>query len=83
MINFIKSISIGIRPKTLSASIAPVLVGSAIAFKSSIEFTIDGFDINIFLLTLLAAIFIQIGTNFANDVYDFIKGAASKLQTSK
>tara|TARA_X000001036_G_scaffold67469_1_gene58298 strand:+ start:2140 stop:3033 length:894 start_codon:yes stop_codon:yes gene_type:complete len=68
---FIKSIFIAIRPKTLSASIAPVLVGSSIAFKSSI----DDFQINIFLLTLLAAIFIQIGTNFANDVYDFIKGA--------
>ena len=71
MANFIKSIFIAIRPKTLSASIAPVLVGSSIAFKSSI----DDFQINIFLLTLLAAIFIQIGTNFANDVYDFIKGA--------
>ena len=76
MVNFIKSIFIGIRPKTLSASIAPVLVGSAIAFKSSIECcTNDCFDINILLLTLLAAIFIQIGTNFANDVYDFINGA--------
>ena len=76
MINFIKSVFIGIRPKTLSASIAPVLVGSAIAFKSSIGCCAnDCFDINILLLTLLAAIFIQIGTNFANDVYDFIKGA--------
>ena len=71
MANYIKSIFIAIRPKTLSASISPVLVGSAIAFK----YSIDSFEVNIFLLTLLAAIFIQIGTNFANDVYDFIKGA--------
>ena len=29
----------------------------------------------IFFLTIFSAIFIQIGTNFANDVYDFINGA--------
>ena len=80
MINFIKSIYIGIRPKTLSASIAPVLVGSAIAFKSSV---VSVFDINIFFLTLLAAISIQIGTNFANDVYDFIKGADNVTRQSQ
>ena len=33
------------------------------------------FNTDIFLLTLFAALFIQIGTNFANDVYDYIKGA--------
>ena len=69
MVNLAKSILIGIRMKTLSASISPVFVGSAIALKDNF------FNLNIFLLTLLAAIFIQIGTNFANDVYDFINGA--------
>ena len=69
MIQSIKSIFIAIRPKTLSVSIAPVLVGSSIALKDKI------FNIDIFLLTLFAALFIQIGTNFANDVYDYIKGA--------
>ena len=44
-------------------------------FKWAFKYSIDSFEVNIFLLTLLAAIFIQIGTNFANDVYDFIKGA--------
>ena len=69
MISFFKSVFIAIRPKTLSASIAPVLVGSAIAFNSS------QFNLRIFFLTIFSAIFIQIGTNFANDVYDFINGA--------
>ena len=69
MIQSIKSIFIAIRPKTLSVSIAPVLVGSSVALR-------DGnFNTDIFLLTLSAALFIQIGTNFTNDVYDFIKGA--------
>ena len=69
MTSFLKSILIAIRPKTLSASIAPVLVGSSIAFNSSY------FNMQIFFLTFFSAIFIQIGTNFANDVYDFINGA--------
>ena len=69
MTSFLKSVFIAIRVKTLSASITPVLVGSAIAFNSS------QFNLRIFFLTIFSAIFIQIGTNFANDVYDFINGA--------
>ena len=69
MIQSIKSIFIAIRPKTLSVSIAPVLVGSSVALRD------ENFNIDIFLLTLFSALFIQIGTNFANDVYDYIKGA--------
>ena len=69
MIQTIKSIFIAIRPKTLSVSIAPVLVGSSVALRD------ENFNTDIFLLTLFAALFIQIGTNFANDVYDYIKGA--------
>ena len=45
MIQSIKSIFIAIRPKTLSVSIAPVLVGSSVALR-------DGnFNTDIFLLT--------------------------------
>ena len=69
MIQTIKSIFIAIRPTTLSVSIAPVLVGSSVALRD------EKFNTDIFLLTLFAALFIQIGTNFANDVYDYIKGA--------
>ena len=56
------------RLKTLPAAISPVMLGSALAFHDGI------FDLLICLMTLLAAILIQIGTNFANDVFDFQKG---------
>ena len=57
------------RLKTLPAAISPVILGSALAFH-------DGFfHVLICAMTLLAAVLIQIGTNFANDVFDFQKGA--------
>lgn len=57
------------RVRTLPAAIAPVMVGSALAERAG------GFDWLAALLCLLFALLIQIGTNFANDYYDFIKGA--------
>ncbi len=57
------------RPKTLSAAFVPVLVGSAIAWH-------DGqFNVAATLVALFCALLIQVGTNFANDYFDFIKGA--------
>ena len=70
--DFLKSIKvlfIAIRFKTLIASISPVIIGSALSFKYGL------FDLRIFSFTLLASIFIQIGTNFANDLHDYLKGA--------
>ena len=60
---------IAIRIKTLPAAISPVILGTTLAFH-------DG-NSNSFILfmTLLAAVLIQIGANFANDVYDFEKGS--------
>ena len=57
------------RLPTLSAAIVPVLVGSATAAKSG------HFQLAPFLATLIAALLIQIGTNLANDYFDFRKGA--------
>ena len=57
------------RPATLSASIAPVLVGTAAGFHEGF------FSLLPFLGALLAAVFIQIGANLANDLFDFEKGA--------
>ena len=57
------------RLKTLPAAISPVLVGVPLAIH-------DGeFQLFIGFMTLLAAVLIQIGANFANDVYDFLKGS--------
>jgi 1,4-dihydroxy-2-naphthoate polyprenyltransferase len=57
------------RPRTLTAAIAPVLVGSGVAIAD------DVFDAGPATAALLGAIFLQIGANFANDVFDFRKGA--------
>lgn len=57
------------RPKTLPAAIAPVLVGAAVAWA------VGGFRLGPVLGALAGAIWIQIGTNFANDVFDFESGA--------
>lgn len=56
------------RPKTLPAAIVPVLVGSALAFNDGL------FDIWPAFVAMFCAVIIQIGTNFANDYYDFKKG---------
>lgn len=57
------------RPRTLPAAIAPVVVGSGLAWR-------DGhFDIAAAAICLGFALLIQIGTNFANDYYDFVHGA--------
>ncbi|MBI4212584.1 MAG: 1,4-dihydroxy-2-naphthoate polyprenyltransferase [Deltaproteobacteria bacterium] len=61
---------LAIRPKTLTAAIAPVMVGSALAWKASSTV----FSWWIALITLVGAIFIQIGTNLFNDVLDYEKG---------
>ena len=57
------------RPKTLFAAIAPVLLGSALAFSQS-----QG-NLPAALAALLGAICIQIATNLANDYWDAKKGA--------
>ncbi len=57
------------RPKTLAAAFTPVLVGGAIAYHHS------ALNLTATLVALWCAFMIQIGTNFANDYFDFIKGA--------
>jgi len=60
---------LAMRPKTLWAAVSPVIVGLALAKA-------DGyFYLPTALATLFGAVMIQIGTNFANDYYDFVTGA--------
>lgn len=58
-----------VRPKTLPAAIVGVLVGCACGAHAG------GFRWGPSLGALLGALLLQIGSNFANDVYDFEKGA--------
>lgn len=67
--SLIKAFWLAARPKTWIASISPVLIGSTLAYKEGF------FDLPRFFLTLCFSLFIQIGTNFANDYFDFLKGA--------
>ena len=57
------------RPKTLSAAAAPVLVGAGLAEAHGT------FALLPVVAALAGAILIQIGTNLANDYYDFVRGA--------
>jgi 1,4-dihydroxy-2-naphthoate octaprenyltransferase len=57
------------RPKTLTAALVPVAVGTALAFGEGVGRWLPA------LAALVGAMFIQIGTNFTNDYYDFKKGA--------
>ncbi|MEO8036861.1 MAG: 1,4-dihydroxy-2-naphthoate polyprenyltransferase [Acidobacteriota bacterium] len=55
------------RPKTLSAAVVPVLIGTSMSPRPIVWYA--------FFFALFGAIFIQIGTNFVNDALDFKRGA--------
>ncbi len=57
------------RPKTLPAAAAPVVVGTAVAIGEQV------FRPGPALVALLGALLLQIGANFANDLFDYQKGA--------
>jgi 1,4-dihydroxy-2-naphthoate polyprenyltransferase len=57
------------RPRTLPAAVAPVLVGTALAVSE------DEFHPLAFVAALIGSVFIQVGTNLANDYSDARRGA--------
>jgi 1,4-dihydroxy-2-naphthoate octaprenyltransferase len=57
------------RPKTLLAAVVPVMVGSALAIS------MKKFFLPYSLVALICSILIQVGTNFTNDLYDYLKGS--------
>lgn len=57
------------RPKTLAAAIVPVMVGASLALQA------NALNLTNTIVALICAILIQIGTNFANDYFDFVKGS--------
>jgi 1,4-dihydroxy-2-naphthoate octaprenyltransferase len=63
------------RPKTLWAGIVPVVIGGAIAFKAG------NANVLPFALALAGSILIQIGTNLANDLFDYLKSVDDDERT--
>ncbi len=63
------------RPRTLPAAAAPVIVGSALAYR-------DGFfQPWLALAALLTALLLQIGANLANDVFDYYRGMSRRRKS--
>jgi len=60
------------RPKTLGAAVAPVIIGSAMAYADK------SFHAPSSLLALVGAVLIQVGTNYANDYFDYKHGADAR-----
>jgi len=60
------------RPKTLLAAAVPVLIGTSIvSYETKVNF-IAAF------VAFICSVLIQIGTNFVNDLYDYLSGADSE-----
>ena len=57
------------RPKTLPASLIPVLIGASIAYYD------NSIEVGYLIITFVCALLIQIITNFINEIYDYKKGA--------
>ncbi|MBC9867854.1 MAG: 1,4-dihydroxy-2-naphthoate polyprenyltransferase [Opitutae bacterium] len=62
------------RPRTLPAAMAPVLVATALAHR------VGGFDGGSAAICLVFALLLQIATNYANDYFDFKKGADTEAR---
>lgn len=60
------------RPKTLLAAVVPVMVGTALAVN------VGRYSFIITIIALICSLLIQVGTNFTNDLYDYLKGADTK-----
>jgi 1,4-dihydroxy-2-naphthoate octaprenyltransferase len=56
------------RPFSLTATVSPILVGSAVAAYGG------KFNVVIFLATLLSSLFLQIGANYFNEYFDYRYG---------
>ena len=60
---------LALRPWSFPASIVPMLVGGALAYRA------DFWDWPLFLLTLVGGLFFHIGANLTNTYFDFQRGA--------
>lgn len=56
------------RPKTLPASVSPIILGSALAYAN------QDFSFSLFIIAIGCALSLQIAVNFANDYFDGVSG---------
>ena len=56
------------RPKTLLAAFVPVIIGSSLAYSAG------KFHPAAAAVALICSVLIQVGTNFVNDLYDYLAG---------
>jgi 1,4-dihydroxy-2-naphthoate polyprenyltransferase len=60
------------RPRTLTAAVIPVMIGSALAYRDGL------LNPTVALVALLCAFLLQIGSNLANDLFDYLSGADTR-----
>ncbi len=71
-INKLQAWVLASRPKTLLAAFVPVIVGTAIAVYD------NSFNLLAAVDALICSVLIQVGTNFSNDLFDYLAGTDSK-----
>ena len=59
---------LAIRPKTLPAAMAPVIAGTSVAIRNESYKFLPAFG------ALMGALLLQIGSNLANDLFDYLRG---------
>jgi 1,4-dihydroxy-2-naphthoate polyprenyltransferase len=65
---------LAIRPRTLPAAVAPVVVGAALAGTHGVFALLPA------AAALVGALLIQVATNLANDYFDFLKGGDTEAR---
>lgn len=67
----LKTYLLALRPWSLSASLVPTLLGSALAYRTS---TPHGFNFLTFILTVFTVVMVHGAGNVVNTYYDYVKG---------
>jgi 1,4-dihydroxy-2-naphthoate octaprenyltransferase len=70
----VRAWALAVRPRTLTASLIPVVVGSAVAWH------LGTMQPAILLACLLAALLLQVAANLLNDALDFLKGIDTEVR---
>lgn len=74
MLSHLRVWGLAARPKTLAASLAPVVVGTAMAVDAG------GGHVLAAVFTVVSATLIQVGVNYHNDYADYLQGADTEAR---